>query len=108
MSHRQASGAPPSLAAGRWWRYAVAVTLRSSSAIGFDVLQSHVPRKENPRVLADFGDVGIHHVAAHGFAVNRGDMRLGHAFADHLQRFASIDEVINDQNALTIAHDLHI
>ena len=58
------------------------------AAVGFDVLQGHVPRKENPRVLADLGDERIHLRASFGLGIDRRQMCIGIKSADDLEGFA--------------------
>jgi hypothetical protein len=59
------------------------------AAIGFDVLQRHIPGKEDPGVLADPGDEGVDHRLALGLGVDGGEMRLGVKRAHNLQRLAA-------------------
>ena len=51
-----------------WW--SIGPTIR------LDILQRHIPRKEDPSVLADFGNECIHHRAALRFGIDRGEMGL--------------------------------
>ena len=72
-------------------------------------MQRHVPREENPRVLADPGDEGIHHRLTLWLGVDGGVVGFWVEAAHHLKRSATVDEVIDDQNAFAvIAHQLSI
>ena len=74
------------------------------AAIGLDILQRHVPRKEDPGVLADLGHIGLDHRLALGLGINGAEMRLGIHIADQFQGAAGIDQVVDDQNSFAIPH----
>ena len=74
------------------------------AAVGFDVLQGHVPRKEDPRVLADFGDECINLWPALWFGVDCREMRVWIKLTHQFQRFAAVDQIVDDQNTGAIAH----
>lgn len=48
------------------------------TTIRFHILQGHIPREKNPRILADFSDERIDLRTAHGLSINRRNMRLWH------------------------------
>src|SRR5260370_7162172 len=52
------------------------------------------PGKEDPRVLAHFGDVAVDRRPARGFGIDGGEMRLGHKRAHGACGDPGIDQVV--------------
>ena len=69
------------------------------AAIRLDILQRHVPGKEDPGVLADLGDIGLGHRLALGLGVDSGEMCARVKLAHQFQCAAAVDQVIDDPQA---------
>ncbi|MPL92623.1 hypothetical protein SDC9_38736 [bioreactor metagenome] len=69
-------------------------------------MQRSIPREEDPGVLTDLGDEGVGLQPALGLGIDRGEMRLRVKGADEFHRFPRVDEIVDDQDALAIAHQL--